>query len=184
MSIVLLLILEASLTLFVPLAAAEVIYTEDDKIDYEKTTCVEGLEVFLEEINEDYDEWMEAHWSNPEFTSVLGQPAKQTFDTYRQMLHAERKKYKARKGQTFASQVEERNRCHSMINYEVSQRRKLFLSNYRSRSKDYSSTAVATRWETINGRFEDEIHFPMTQILGRTHSFADGLPCYLNKCVK
>ena len=161
-------------------------YLEDESetIDYKKTSCTVGLNFFISEKSVEYEEFMTEHFSNPDSSSNLLPVALEKFNAYRDMMFAELAKYRAKSGATTAGQFEILERCSTIVKEEIADRKTNLDQNFRAGAADRKALRLTTKYRTINDRFKDRIHWPFSQFLGRMNSFADGLPCYTNKCSK
>ena len=160
-------------------------YLEDDEtVDYQKTQCKVGLQFFISGKSAEYEEFMSKHFSSPDLSSNLLDAAVAKFNAYRDMLNDEFFKYRAESGATIASQFELLEECYTLIKNEVEDRQVNLKQNFKAGRADRKSLRLSAKYETINSRFKDLIHFPYAQFLGRMKSFADGLACYTNKCAQ
>ena len=162
-----------------------VYYLEDgETIDYQKTNCKVGLQVYIQEKGEEYNEFMEEHMSNPDHSSNLLPNAIKKYELYREALRTEYFNYNAKVGASTPGQFEQLEICFAIINNEIEERKENLRLNFASGAKDRAAIRYRDRWAVINDRFKNEIHFPLAQFMGRMKSFADGLPCYTNKCAQ
>lgn len=160
-------------------------YLEDgETVDYQKTECKVGMQFFISEKGAEYQTFMNDHFSNPDLSSKLLDKAVAKFNSYRDMLNEEFFKYRARIGQTTASQFELLEKCYIFVKNEIEDRQKNLKENFRAGAADRKAVRLSAKYQTINDRFKEKIHFPYAQFLGRMKSFSDGLPCYTNKCAK
>lgn len=160
-------------------------YLEDgETVDYQKTECKVGMQFFISEKGVQYETFVNDHFSNPDSSSNLLDKAVAKFNSYRDMLNEEFFKYRARAGQTTASQFELLEKCYIFVKKEIEDRQKNLKENFRAGAADRKAVRLSAKYQTINDRFKEKIHFPYAQFLGRMKSFSDGLPCYTNKCAK
>lgn len=168
-----------------------VYYLEDNEtVDYQKTQCEVGLQLFIAEKGNEFDEFLygedgkSGHMSSPDMASNLMGPMVAKYEAYREMLREEYFKYNAKVGKNVAVQFEELERCFALINNEIDERQTNITQNFAAGASDRAAIRYRDRWALINDRFEDLIHFPFAQFMARMKSFADGLPCYTSTCVQ
>lgn len=157
---------------------------DGETVDYQKTECKVGMQFFISEKGVQYETFVNDHFSNPDSSSNLLDKAVAKFNSYRDMLNEEFFKYRARAGQTTASQFELLEKCYIFVKNEIEDRQKNLKENFRAGAADRKAVRLSAKYQTINDRFKEKIHFPYAQFLGRMKSFSDGMPCYTNKCAK
>ncbi|MBT6068915.1 hypothetical protein HOG48_04120 [Candidatus Peregrinibacteria bacterium] len=159
-------------------------YLEDgETVDYEKSACEIGLQVFIAEKGADYHEFMSKHMSNPDIPDNLLDPAMEKYEAYKKMLKDEYFKYKAKTGRFIATQLEQLEKCFAIVDNEIKEREIHLDQSFTAGAFDRATLRYTDRLGVINTRLE-ELHFQFAQFLGRMKSFSDGLPCYSNKCAK